>query len=501
MAGAKALLSLATRYGNERTQFGKHLTDFGLTRAKLAEMACQIFAGESLCYRTAGMMDAKYEALVAEGKDPGNEALQASVEEYAIEASIMKVFGSEVLDMVADEAQQIHGGYGYMVGYDVERAVRDARINRIFEGTNEINRLLLVGTLLKRAMRQQVPLLSAVAELETALGAGTAPPYDDPVAWLDGLDLQVQRMRHATLFVIAHAVRRYGMAIEEEQATLAAIADMMIDVFAADSAVRRTLQHGQGEANSAFFLDASAVFTAQALDRAFGHARHVLLCGPRGRAARAGAGPARIAGTEPSIAGTEPTVRSLRCAGAHRRACRAAGRVAARSRTGTVAVARLPSPTFLPENKEILMVSSSVRRCLAKALPYLLVLPALGLMAACASTGGSGAAPVAAPAAPPPPAAVGNWTLTIETPQGTRQPTLAIMGTQDNLEGTFGGQTGEVPLSDLNFSDGKLTFTVTVDAAGQELQLDFAGTVEGDTISGALNSPFGEIPATGVRNE
>ncbi len=279
LGGAKAALDLATTYGSQRQQFGKALTEFGLIRNKLAEITSRVFAGEALSYRTAGMMDAKYDALVEEGKDPGNEATQAAVEEYAIEASLMKVYGSEALDFATDEAQQIHGGYGYMTEYEIERAVRDARINRIFEGTNEINRLLLVGTLLKRAMRQQIPLLAAVAEVEAALASGNEPPAPQTTPWLEGLEIDIERMRNAALVATAHAVRTHGMAIEEQQATLAAIADMLIDIYAADSATRRTLQRGGKDKSGPqadLFLDCTTVFTAQARTRVFTNARNII---------------------------------------------------------------------------------------------------------------------------------------------------------------------------------------------------------------------------------
>ena len=276
VGAAKYALHLATRYGNEREQFGKHLTEFGLIRGKIGEMACRIFAGESLGYRTAGLIDKKYDALEELSPGPDDDDFQRSVEEYTIEASILKVFGSEVLDFVADEAMQIHGGYGYMAEYDIERVSRDARINRIFEGTNEINRLLIAGTLLKRATQQRLPLMAAVTGVEQALGEGQEPTFEPHSPWLGALQAQVQRMKGAMLFATMQAVKRYTMAIEEEQAILGSVAEMLMAVYAADSVVARALQHGEEGPHAAFFDDCATVYSEQARDRTFCLARSVL---------------------------------------------------------------------------------------------------------------------------------------------------------------------------------------------------------------------------------
>ncbi|MFT7581150.1 MAG: alkylation response protein AidB-like acyl-CoA dehydrogenase, partial [Myxococcota bacterium] len=173
VGAGKYALGLATRYATDRRQFGKALVEFGLIRGKLGEMAGRTFAGESMGYRTAGLIDKKYQALEVASPGPDDDDFQRATEEFTIESSILKVYGSEILDYVADEALQIHGGYGYMTEYDIERVSRDARINRIFEGTNEINRMLLAGTVLKRGMKQRIPLMKVFGEVAAALSAGT----------------------------------------------------------------------------------------------------------------------------------------------------------------------------------------------------------------------------------------------------------------------------------------------------------------------------------------
>jgi hypothetical protein len=213
-------------------------------------MASRIFAAESAVYRTVGLID---EALV--GKE-GAEAVMAGIEEYAVEASIIKVLGSEVLDYVVDEGVQIHGGYGYSQEYPIERAYRDARINRIFEGTNEINRLLIPGMLLRRALKGHLPLFQAAMRLQKEL---LEPSFEEP----EDLELyQIAGLKKLFLMVAGLAAQRYGQGVEEEQEVLAAAADILIDAYAAESAVLRARRLGD-------LAQAMArVYLVQALDRA-----------------------------------------------------------------------------------------------------------------------------------------------------------------------------------------------------------------------------------------
>jgi len=258
VGGAKRALELSARYAKARVQFGRPIGEFGLIQEKLGEMATRIFAGESAVYRTVGLID---EAL--SGKK-GAEAVMAGIEEYAVEASIIKVLGSEVLGYAVDEGVQIHGGYGYSQEYSIERAYRDARINRIFEGTNEINRLLIPGILLRRALKGQLPLFQAAMKLQKELLEPTFEEPEDPELH------QVQNLKKLFLMVAGLAAQKYGQGVEEEQEVLAAAADILIDAYAAESALLRARKVG-GVAQSM-----ARLYLAQAMDRAQVRALSVL---------------------------------------------------------------------------------------------------------------------------------------------------------------------------------------------------------------------------------
>lgn len=250
VGGAKRALELSAKYAKERHQFGRPIGSFGLIQAKLGEMASRIYAAESAVYRTVGLID---EALL--GKK-GAEAVMAGIEEYAVEASIIKVLGSEVLDYVVDEGVQIHGGYGYSQEYPIERAYRDARINRIFEGTNEINRLLIPGMLLRRALKGQLPLFQAAMRLQKEL---LEPSFEEP----EDLELhQVAGLKKLALMVAGLAAQKYGDQLEEEQEVLGVVADILIDAYAAESALLRARRLG------GIALTMAQLYLLQALDRA-----------------------------------------------------------------------------------------------------------------------------------------------------------------------------------------------------------------------------------------
>ncbi|MFN3179127.1 MAG: acyl-CoA dehydrogenase family protein [Thermus sp.] len=258
VGGAKRALELSARYAKERHQFGRPIGSFGLIQAKLGEMASRIYAAESAVYRTVGLID---EALLGR---KGAEAVMAGIEEYAVEASIIKVLGSEVLDYVVDEGVQIHGGYGYSQEYPIERAYRDARINRIFEGTNEINRLLIPGMLLRRALKGQLPLFQAAMRLQKEL---LEPSFEEP----EDLEAhQVAGLKKLALMVAGLAAQKYGEKVEEEQEVLGAVADILIDAYAAESALLRARRLG-GVA-----LAMARLYLLQALDRAQASALSVL---------------------------------------------------------------------------------------------------------------------------------------------------------------------------------------------------------------------------------
>jgi len=244
LGGMKASLQMATGYAGERTAFGRRLDEFPLIGAKLAAMAARTYAVESSVYRIGGLLEG---SLAAAGDASSPDAIRTALEEYAVECSIAKVLSSEELSYAVDELVQVHGGYGYIEEYPAAGWYRDARINRIWEGTSEINRLLIPGTLLKRAMTGRLDLLGPAQRATDALMGGDLPAFDGPFA---DEEAAVVNARTATLLLAGAAVQRYGTALEQEQEILAGIADLAIELFAMESSLERAKLAQGGSAAS-----------------------------------------------------------------------------------------------------------------------------------------------------------------------------------------------------------------------------------------------------------
>jgi alkylation response protein AidB-like acyl-CoA dehydrogenase len=265
VGACKEAVALAAQYANTRQQFGKPISSFPLIGKKLAEMNIRTYALESMVYRTSGLIENILQDLDYNAEDAGMKSAKG-IAEYAIECSINKVFASEALDFVADEGVQIHGGYGYVQEYKIERVYRDSRINRIFEGTNEINRLLIPGTLLKKAMKGELALLQKAQQFQSELLSLQAPAsFDQPLGQETHL---VQTMKNIFLMVGGVAVQKYGMNLEKEQEALSNLADMMILAYAAESALLRTKKRiaAKGEEKSANALAMTRVYVQEAFE-------------------------------------------------------------------------------------------------------------------------------------------------------------------------------------------------------------------------------------------
>jgi alkylation response protein AidB-like acyl-CoA dehydrogenase len=235
--GARAVVGEAATYALQRKQFGQPIATFGAIRHKLAEMAIREYAVEAMLYRTAGLIDGMLQGRHA------NDAVLAALEEFAIESSILKVASSEMIDFVLDENVQIHGGNGFVRDYPAERHYRDARVNRIFEGTNEINRLLIPGMLAKRAVKGSLPLIAAARRLQDdLLSPAPAEPIGD--AALEAERRSVAAMKKTALMVLGTAMQTYGTQLGDQQEVLTLAADVVTDVYAADSALLRAAQAG-----------------------------------------------------------------------------------------------------------------------------------------------------------------------------------------------------------------------------------------------------------------
>jgi len=276
VGGARVSLESAVAYAKQRKAFGKTIGDFGLVREKIANMATLIYVGESLVYRTVGMMDALLSEIDSVSPDAAKERRKA-IEEYAVECSILKVWGSEMIDYVVDETLQIYAGYGFVEEYPAERAYRDARINRIFEGTNEINRLIITGFLLKRAMSGQLPLMPAIKKLmdEVLSGPSVGEEIDGPLPEERKLVAQAKKLG---LFVSGAATQKYMQAIQDQQEVMGAIADMTIEIYAMESAVLRAqkMVEQKGEASAALPLAMTRVYLTQALEKVEAAAKKVI---------------------------------------------------------------------------------------------------------------------------------------------------------------------------------------------------------------------------------
>jgi alkylation response protein AidB-like acyl-CoA dehydrogenase len=274
VGGSKHVLMTASKYSKERKAFGKQIGDFGMMKEKLAEMAIQIFAVESMVYRSAGNIEAAM--TTASGSGDTSTALSAGkilntmkvLEEYAIESSIAKVYGSEMLDFVVDEAVQIFGGYGFHEEYPVCRAYRDSRINRIFEGTNEINRMLIIQMLMKRAMGGQLPLIPAAMKLADEILAG--PSFEEaPEGVLAAESRVVANAKKMFLQAAGSAVQKFREKLADEQELIGALSNIVMEIYAMESSLLRAQKAAaaKGESASQTMIDAARVFISDAAER------------------------------------------------------------------------------------------------------------------------------------------------------------------------------------------------------------------------------------------
>ena len=273
IAGSKRLTSIAIDYAKQRYQFGVPISSFGLIKHKLAEMAIRTYVADAMTYRTVGMIE---DALVTIDRDNPAQMLKA-IEDYAVECSIIKVVGSETLDYVSDEAVQVFGGNGYSKDYPVERAYRDSRISRIYEGTNEINRLIISGQLLRRAVKGELALFPAAKKLMDEM---LSPSMSEESA--EGVFSQeraaLTNAKKAAVAVLGSAAQKYRDKVSEQQEVLAAASDIIMEIYGMESAILRTEKFiaGRGEAACANHIDATRTFVNDSISRVEQHAKVAL---------------------------------------------------------------------------------------------------------------------------------------------------------------------------------------------------------------------------------
>lgn len=274
--GAKRFLSVAVNYANERKQFGKTIASFGAIKHKLAEMAIRIFVSESATIRTSGLINDKVKELSDSGL-PYNQALISAAEEYAIESAMLKVFGSEMLNYVVDETVQVFGGYGFSEEYPAARAYRDSRINRIFEGTNEINRLLTVDMLVKRSMKGRIDLMAPALEIQKELMS--VPSFNDkPIGLLAEELSAIKNAKKAILMIAGSAVQKFMMKLSEEQEIIMNLTDMLIEVFSSESALLRTLKLASSKSEQDYrpYVEMTKVYVSDSLERINLYGKHAI---------------------------------------------------------------------------------------------------------------------------------------------------------------------------------------------------------------------------------
>jgi alkylation response protein AidB-like acyl-CoA dehydrogenase len=265
VGGARMALNNGIRYAIDRKAFGKSISEFGLIQEKIANCATGIFVGGAVCYRTVGLIDKALSGIPPEAKHDTKE-IQKRIEEYAVECSIVKVWASEMLDLVVDEVLQIFAGYGYVEEYPAERAYRDARINRIFEGTNEINRLIITGWLMKSAMNGKLALMPAIKKLMDEVMAGPIEKIDREGPLVEEQNL-LANAKKLTLFTAGAATQKYMQQIADEQEVMGAIADMVIEVFAMESAILRAekIVALQGSEAAAIYVAMTRIYADKAM--------------------------------------------------------------------------------------------------------------------------------------------------------------------------------------------------------------------------------------------
>jgi alkylation response protein AidB-like acyl-CoA dehydrogenase len=274
--GAKKIMSTALQYANERKQFGKPISSFGAIKYKIAEQAIRIFAVESATLRTSGLINDKVKEALESGSSYG-KAVVGAAEEYAIESAMLKVFGSEMLDYVVDESVQIFGGYGFSEEYPAARGYRDSRINRIFEGTNEINRLLTIDMLIKRSMKGRIDLMGPAMAVQKELMS--VPSFGEKPDGILAEELNVVRnAKKAILMIAGSAVQKFMVKLSEEQEIIMNITDMLIEVFSSESAILRTIKLSamKDESYVLPYIEMTKVYVSDSLERTAIYGKHAI---------------------------------------------------------------------------------------------------------------------------------------------------------------------------------------------------------------------------------